>query len=81
MSQPVTVHDLLDSLADFDKDGGASARLVALDLRVDERFLAEVWQQAARDGLIKLAGHAQEQLVYRLTPAGWAAHDGELDGA
>lgn len=81
MSHPVTVHDLLDSLAEFDRDGGASARAVALDLCVDERFLAWVWQQAARDGLIKLAGHAQEQLVYRLTPAGWAAHDGEIEGA
>lgn len=81
MTLPRTVDDVLESLADFDRHGGASVALVAWDLCVEPEQLSDIWQRAARDGLINPAGHEGDQLLYRLTPAGWAAYDGELDTA
>jgi hypothetical protein len=81
MSRRITVGDVIESLADFDEHGGADAGLVAWDLCVEPEQLTEIWQQAARDGLIKPAGHEQQQLLYRLTPAGWGAYDGLVETA
>jgi len=81
MSHQVTLADLIESLADFDKHGGASVTLVAWDLCVEDYQLLELWQQATRDGLIRPSGSDQQQILYRLTPAGWAAYDDQLESA
>lgn len=81
MNQPITVEDVLESLADFDMHGGASVGLVAWDRCVEPERLTESWQHAARDGLINPAGHDRQELLYRLTPAGWAAYDEQLETA
>lgn len=81
MSQPLTVDDVLESLADFERHGGASVALVAWDLCVKPEHLTGIWKQLTRDGLINPAGHDEDQLLYRLTPAGWAAYDGQLETA
>jgi hypothetical protein len=81
MSQQITVADVIESLADFDKQGGASVGAVAWDLCVEPEQLAEIWQQAGHDGLIKPVGHDYQQLLYRLTAAGWAAYHGQLETA
>jgi hypothetical protein len=81
MSQPISIENVIESLADFDKHGGASVGLVAWDLCLEPEHLTDVLQQAACDGLIQPAGHDHQQRLYRLTPAGWTAYDGELEAA
>lgn len=75
MSGSIPLSALLEALADFDQNGGASLSLVAWDLCVDERRLAPTWQQAAREGLIRPAGHEDQDLLYRLTDLGWGCRD------
>lgn len=71
----ISVHGLLEVLADFDDHGGASPGLVAWELFVDEQQVKAVWEHAVGEGWLKPAGRdfpAGDQL-YRLTLSGWAA--------
>jgi hypothetical protein len=42
---------------------------------VEARRVADGWEQASNDGLIKVAGrdHANDEELWRLTPGGWSA--------
>lgn len=80
MSGSISLEELLETLAEFDDNGGASLSLLAWDLCVDECHVAEAWHQAAREGLIRPAGHDGEDLLYRLTDAGWAQQDERESG-
>lgn len=70
---PVSLRQLLEVVAEFDRYGGASLGLVAWELCVEEQLVAAAWQRAARDGLIAPAGRDHQEQLWRLGPAGWAA--------
>ena len=72
-SSPVSLQQLLEVVAEFDRYGGASPGLVAWELCVEEQLVAAAWQRATRDGLIAPAGRDHEEQLWRLSPAGWAA--------
>ena len=71
----ISVHRLLEVLADFDEHGGASPGLVAWELFVDEQQVKAVWEHAIAEGWLKPAGHdlAHGEQLYRLTLSGWTA--------
>jgi hypothetical protein len=50
-------------------------------LCVDESLVAAVWEQARAMGLIAPAGYEKHEQLWRLTPAGWAARQGQRDRA
>jgi hypothetical protein len=69
---PVSLQQLLDVVAEFDRHGGASLGLIAWELCVKEQRVAAAWQRATRDGLIAPAGRDRQEQAWRLSPAGWA---------
>ena len=70
---PVSLRQLLEVVAEFDRYGGASLGLVAWELCVEEQLVGAAWQPATRDGLIAPAGRDRQEQLWRLSPAGWAA--------
>jgi hypothetical protein len=77
----ISVRQVLEVLADFDGLGGASLRLVAWELFVEEQRVAKAWEQMLAGGLLKPAGRdpADDEQLWRLTAGGWAAR-GERRG-
>jgi len=74
----IAVQQVLEVVADFDESGGASAGLVAWELFVEERRVADAWERAQADGLLRPAAHdgVQDEQLWRLTAGGWAARNG-----
>jgi hypothetical protein len=68
---------VLEAVAGLDAAGGASPGLVAWDLCVEEHEVADAWQRAIADGLLKRSGHddTHGEQLWRLTAGGWAALD------
>jgi hypothetical protein len=56
MLGPVSLQQVLEVVAEFDRCGGASLGLVAWEVCVDEHLVAHAWRQAINDGLIRPAG-------------------------
>ena len=81
MRQAIWVQTVLEVVAQFDESGGASVGLVAWDLCIDERLILAAWERARVARLIAPAGHDLDEQLWRLTPAGWAAHRGERESA
>ena len=81
MRGAISLQAVLEVVSEFDECGGASVGLVAWELCVDERLVAGTWEQARATGLIAPAGYDQHEQLWRLTPAGWAARQGERDSA
>jgi hypothetical protein len=77
MLREISVQAVLEVAAEFDESGGASVGLVAWELCIDERLVLSAWERARAAGLIAQAGHDQHEQLWRLTPAGWAVHQGE----
>jgi hypothetical protein len=71
----ISVHRLLEVMADFDESGGASMGLVAWELYVPEQDVAVAWDQAVVNGWLQPAGHdgANDEQLWRLTLTGRAA--------
>jgi hypothetical protein len=71
----VSVHGLLEVLANFDEHGGASSGLVAWELYVDEQNILAAWELALTEGWLTPAGRdlAYNEQLYRLTLSGWVA--------
>lgn len=69
----ISVQQLLEVLAAFDEDGGASPGLVAWELFVDERDVQPAWEHAIAEDWLKPAGRdpASDEKLYRLTLDGW----------
>jgi len=72
---------LLQVVGEFDEYGGASVGLVAWELCVDEWLVADAWEHAKGTRLIVPAGYDQHEQLWRLTPAGWEACQGEREHA
>jgi hypothetical protein len=74
----IAVQQVLEVVADFDASGGASSGLVAWELFVDEQRVADAWERARADGLLRPAAHdgVGDEQLWRLTAGGWAAFDG-----
>ena len=81
MGGAISLQAVLEVVGEFDECGGASSGLVAWELCTDEWLVAGAWEQARATGLIAPAGHDQHEQLWRLTPAGWAAHDGRRESA
>ena len=81
MRRAISVQAVLEVVGEFDESGGASVGLVAWELCIDERLGLGAWERARVAGLIAPAGHDQHEQLWRLTPAGWAAHRGERESA
>jgi hypothetical protein len=81
MRRAISVQAVLEVAGEFDGSGGASVGLVAWELCIDERLVRGAWERARLAGLIAPAGHDQHEQLWRLTPAGWAAQQGERERA
>jgi hypothetical protein len=81
MGGTTSLQAVLEVVGEFDEYGGASVGLVAWELCVDERLVAEAWEQAKARRLIAPAGYDQSEQLWRLTPAGWAARHGARKSA
>ena len=71
----ISEQGLLDVLADFDEQGGASLGLVAWELFLTEQDVSETWAAAVAADWMEPAGWDDvfgEQL-WRLTAEGWVA--------
>jgi hypothetical protein len=68
---------VLEVVADFEESGGATLGLVAWELSVDELQVADAWEQAQAERLLEPAGrdNVHDEQLWRLTAAGWVAHD------
>jgi len=68
---------VLEAAAGLDAAGGASLGLVAWDLCVEEHEVADAWERAIADGLLKPSGRDNTlgEPLWRLTAGGWAALD------
>jgi hypothetical protein len=77
----ISLEAVLDAVGEFDDSGGASAGLVAWELCISERLVRGAWEQARARGLIAPAGYDQDEELWRLTAAGWAAHHDERESA
>ena len=73
MRGATSLQAVLQVVGEFDEYGGASVGLVAWELCVEERMVAGAWERARATGLIAPAGYDPHELLWRLTPAGWAA--------
>ena len=73
----ISLRLVLEAVAGLDAAGGASLGLVAWDLCVEEHEVADAWQRAIADGLLKPSGHddTHGEQLWRLTAGGWAALD------
>ena len=76
MSQ-ISLPLVLEAAAGLDAAGGASLGLVAWDLCVEEHEVADAWERAIADGLLKPSGRDNTlgEPLWRLTAGGWAALD------
>lgn len=81
MRRAISVQAMLEVVGEFDESGGASVGLVAWELCIEERLVHAAWERARLAGLIAPAGHDQHEQLWRLTPAGWAAHRRERESA
>jgi len=81
MRRAISVQAVLQVVGEFDESGGASVGLVAWELCIDERLVLGAWERARVAELIAPAGADQHEQLWRLTPAGWAAHQGERENA
>lgn len=77
MRRGISVQAVLEVVGEFDGSGGASVGLVAWELCIDEPLVLGAWGRARVAGLIAPAGHDEHEQLWRLTPAGWAAHQRE----
>ena len=69
---------VLEVVGDFDESGGGSVGLVAWELCVDEQRVADAWEQARAEGLLRPAARdrVHDEQLWRLTAGGWAARNG-----
>jgi len=81
MRRAISLEAVLEVVGEFDESGGASVGLVAWELGIDERLVLGAWERARATGLIAAAGLDQQEQLWRLTPAGWASHQGQREGA
>jgi hypothetical protein len=81
MRSATSLQAVLQVVGEFDEYGGASVGLVSWELCLDERLVAGAWEQATGSGLIAPAGYDRHEQLWRLTPAGWAARQGERESA
>lgn len=81
MRRAISVPAVLEVVEGFDASGGASVGLVAWEFCLDERLVLGAGERARVTGPIAPAGHDQHEQLWRLTPAGWAAHHGERESA
>jgi hypothetical protein len=81
MRGAISLQAVLEVVGEFDQSGGASAGLVAWELCVDEPLVATAWERARAAGLLAPAGYDQNEQLWRLTAAGWAAGYGERHSA
>ena len=79
MDDAISLQGVLEVVGEFDEGGGASIGLVAWELSVDESLVSAAWEQATAKGLIAPARQDQHEQLWRLTPAGWAAHQGKRE--
>jgi hypothetical protein len=77
----VSVHSLLDVVAEFDRFGGASLELVAWELSIEESAVSAVWSRAIADGLLERSGTEEVpgEETWRLTTWGCRAYEGSDD--
>ena len=70
---------VLETVADFDRSGGAHLELVAWELCLRTDDIAEAWASAMEQGLVVLAGYDKPSgdRMWRLSPLGFS----ELDRA
>ena len=70
----ISVHQVLETVGDFDSSGGASLGLVAWELSVEPSRAARAWRQVQAEGLIRTAGvdRVSGEQLWRLTVRGWA---------
>jgi len=75
MFDNISIRELLETIGDFDRSGGASLGLVAWELSVEEQRVASAWNAARASGLIKPASvdRASGEQLWRLTADGWSA--------
>jgi len=75
MRGAIPIGRVLGVVGDRDRSGGANLRLVAWELSVEERRVADGWEQAVNEGLIRIAGRDpdRDEELWRLTPGGWSA--------
>jgi hypothetical protein len=71
----ISVHELLEVVADFDENGGGSPGLIAWEVFADEHDILPVWELAIAEGWLIPAGRdlAYDEQLYRLTLSGWVA--------
>ncbi|MGZ6576114.1 MAG: hypothetical protein ACXVHJ_34550 [Solirubrobacteraceae bacterium] len=79
MRRAISLQAVLEVVGELYESGGASVGLVAWELCSDERLVLGAWERASETGLIAPAGHDQHEQLWRLTPAGWAAHQGKRE--
>ena len=75
MFDDISIRQLLETIGEFDRYGGASPGLVAWELSVEEHHVANAWNAARARGLIKPASveRASGEQLWRLTADGWSA--------
>jgi len=75
MFDDISIRQLLETIGEFDRCGGASLGLVAWELCVEEHRVAKGWNAARAGGLIKPAGveRVSAEQLWRLTADGWSA--------
>jgi len=75
MFDDISIRELLETVGEFDRCGGASVGLVAWELSVEEHRVATAWGAARARGLISPASveRASGEQLWRLTADGWSA--------
>jgi len=75
MFDDISIRQVLETVGEFDRCGGASVGLVAWELSVGEHRVANAWTAARGRGLIRPASveRASGEQLWRLTADGWSA--------
>ena len=75
MFDDISIRQVLETIGEFDRFGGASLGLVAWELSVEEHRMVSAWNAARARGLIKPASveRASGERLWRLTADGWRA--------
>jgi hypothetical protein len=81
-TEAVSLHSVLDVLADFDQFGGASLELVAWELDVDESAVSAAWSQAIDDRLLEQSwtDRVLGEKMWRLSDRGRRAREDGVSG-
>jgi len=75
MFDGISIRQLLETIGDFDRSGGASLGLIAWELSVEEQRVANTLNVARARGLINPASvdRVSAEQLWRLTADGWSA--------